>query len=268
MLADFLEFLRSVLTHWYTLAAGLAFAVGVFEKVKNRPLRRGLWGFALLFLFFACFQSWRDERGAFLSEQDVAEVTVHGLQTRIAKLSEPLIAGRITQMFAGGATDSSGRQVTEVIEVYLENRGTPTTLRDWQLIIRNDSLNLRATNCVMPEEFDFNTPIGLKGRVDRAHMLQEITMNEIPRGGSRIGWLIFVMPAFDQALITKGTQVIVTAVDAFNHPHVIERTLDVGSVPLTRADTLSFSPGSEQLFTSPSKPTPVALAHLRRHRQH
>ena len=204
---------------------------------------------------FASYGAWKDEHDSRLA----ADRTASSLETENAALNKPIITGEIRQMFAGQNSDGA---VVQIVEVYVENSGAATILKDWGMAIHNASINLSATNCIMPEELPVITPIGLKGHINRAHMLQELTIDRrIERGGGQTGWLIFTFPAYDLALVTPGTVIAVGCIDAFGNQHVIEKTLKKGSELLTPAEALLYSPGSEQLFDMPSpaaSPTPNA----------
>lgn len=246
-----LQFLSAVFWSYYTGVGGIvSLAIELSRKRTNHL--HWWWIFAVAGVLLASYQAWDQQRLARIA----AEGTVVTLQGQIDQLTKPIIVGEVRRMFSAIEPDGT---IQQVLEVYVENRGASSVLINWNLSIHGDSLDISAINCVMPETLTMNSSIGLTGRINRVHMLQEITTKKIDRGDSRIGWLVFTLPQFDYKHLKKGTRFEITCVDAFGNVWAIEKILEKGSFPLTQNQALMYDPGSEQLFLLPSpsaSPTP------------
>ena len=249
-----LQFLGTVFWSYYTGVGGIvSLLIEAWSRLRGGKAHlHWWWVFAVLGVLLSSYQAWNQQH-----------IALNNAQTKLGDLSKPVITGTLQQILVGQNPDGT---MVEVVEVYVQNGGTPTNLTNWNLNIRNEHLNLNAINCVMPAELNVNSTIGLKGKVNRNHMLQELTIRKIERGDSRTGWLIFTFPKYDIKRVVKGTLFTITCVDVFGNVHEIKRSLVEGAIPLTADLGLRYSPGSEQLFDSPSATPSPSNRHLARRR--
>jgi hypothetical protein len=116
--AHFPWFLLSVANHIFTLAAGCAVTVliGLFEKyILKRPISVKIEVIVLLaFLFFACFQAWRDEYDRATTEQ-----------TELHRLKAPNLIGEITGVTTAPGGEG-GRDTLLTVWAEIKNTGAPS----------------------------------------------------------------------------------------------------------------------------------------------
>jgi hypothetical protein len=125
---SFWVFVYLVGTHTVTLLAGCVVTVmlGIIEKYILKRSISIKWEIVILvaFIFFACFQTWRDEHHSLASLQD--------------KLKNPTFNGRISGIFAGFSEVAKKKVGMIYLTADISNpHGPASGLMNWKMGIRN-----------------------------------------------------------------------------------------------------------------------------------
>ena len=113
-------FMFAVGDHILTLAAGcvVTILIGLIEKyvVKRQVSWKADIAILLVFLFFACFQAWRDEHRKAINTQ-----------AEIERLAKPILTGSIGEVTFGPAGEHNENLIA-IIEAKIVNAGAPSAL--------------------------------------------------------------------------------------------------------------------------------------------
>jgi hypothetical protein len=246
--------LAILLHHEILLMAGLgSLIISVIKALWTKAGPRFWLEIGLFLLLMAAILSIRDEHNR--AQHFYERFTETSKQ--LATLNEPRIFGTINQRFeAVQFHNNQIQQTLEILEVTVGNAGAVTALTDWNLTMIAGSVKIPALGCVMPAELSLPAPFGLRAKIDRQYMLQEITTKPLGRGEFKTGWLIFLLPSQCEPFFKKGTIIRVTGSDTFNHSFEIRYTMKQGPIPFTPDLAMRYTPGSESLFSF--MPTPMA----------
>lgn len=225
----FLTFLVALYAHISTLISGcvVTFVIGFIEK---RILRRSISlkteiGILIAFLFFACFQTWRDQFDARRNaEQQVNQ-------------GGPNLIGEIEEYFIGYNPQLHRTQA--IILVSVRNLGDPSIAQGWQLKVHTASREFTASPTMIPSEmkiYENGKTYAFHGR----DALYEKAIKPIERGSLVRGWLWYEFPRISlEEVNRKNSTWTIDFEDVLRKHHAI-----VGK-PGLQAEHWMYYPGSE-----------------------
>jgi len=201
-------FVVGIFSHFITLLAGCLATVAIAfteKRILKRPISLKLEIKVLLcFLFFACFQTWRDE---FTSSEWRGQRIIE-LEQEVARKA-PDFAGEIGSVLSG----TRDNQLFIIVAVHLENRGgTDSGVHAWKILVKLDDGTIIQGEAPIPLANDLKIPLpevkgGLLFKTDQ--YLPITTMQPIRSGGATSGWFWSVFPTTTQEYLLSHKAVVI-----------------------------------------------------------
>jgi hypothetical protein len=199
----FSSFLWSVADHVATLAAGCTVTVvlGLVQKYRKKPLPwKADIAIFLVFLFFACFQGWRDQ-------YDKA----NEFQVRLSNSATPILAGEFG--FALAPAGKSDEDTLGTINATVRDTGAPSVIGDWSASFVFDDKTVVSGKLLMAPAGSADVtlyqssgpPIVFRG-LD--HITRACLRQPIPTGGACSGWIQFIFRGIAADQIEEKTTVV------------------------------------------------------------
>ena len=191
---DLGRFLWAVITNWAAYATGgvIVALLWLWSTLRESPVSKKVGiGVALVFLFFAFFNAWRQQY----------------VKTKVGLTMEI--------NFVGPADNIAGyTQTPLIIWATISNRGVPTIADTWDLRITTADGRTNQKDKVhivmMDKPFIFEGKI----KISPSQALYEKTKEPIPAGAKPRGLMVFFVDEFDKATLSaKGTKYLLTCRD-------------------------------------------------------
>lgn len=230
---SFWLFVYLVGNHVVTLLAGCVVTVmlGLIEKYVLKRQLSLKWEIAILavFVFFACFQTWRDEH--------------HSLLLLQSRIETPLFGGDLG--FVGIAKHTMGKYripMVFVAGIISHPQGPPSGLIGWKMGIKNPASGITWGKMIPLSERNQRGHVGsgFPGLVFKNEQYwPDCTAAPIATGGSVPGWF---WSSFTQAEIDEGCK---------NHYHLVVQFKDVISGTTHEIEKDMPAPGIHADFIGP-----------------
>jgi hypothetical protein len=195
-LKDVLPFLGAVISHEAELLTGgiIMAVITLWSVAKQKQVPRKLMLLiAGVFLFFACFQAWRDER-----------VEKNNLRLSLQDLSTPKLEGFIDLIDVGSVMPPLGPSSVVLMWVRVRNQGMDSIAGGYAL---QASIDGHEVGPVSPSDIPKNlhfTDLGLSIPGANSGAIYDKTAEHvIPRGGQAAGLLMFLIKGVPVESLTK-----------------------------------------------------------------
>jgi hypothetical protein len=196
------EFLWAVINNWAGYATGglIVALVWLWSTVKQGPVSRkfGI-GLAILFLFFAVFNAWRDKQHELLA-----------LQERLTPKLEMIVSQRV---WGGMGPNPAETRLGMVIWLSIINHGAESIAHDYSAkLVFTDGRIVDGIREQVTQELRF--PDYIIRNADKMAIYDKTAENPIPRGGARAGIIMFTFPRVVEADMALSPEVILSVKDA------------------------------------------------------
>jgi hypothetical protein len=221
---DFVPYLQAVLTHWVALmSGGVSVLVTFYQQIRKTAGKYVLYVVAAMCVFFAGFQAWQDQYA--LTATTTSENT--NLHKQLDALDKPdlkaeideFVTGRVALAFENGKSTTGPASVLIVMSI--RNLGADSIAEGYNLqvfgvdggFIGNGTMEL------LPDNFK----LGYFKVTNDQLLTNKSEEIPIPRGGSRKGYLFFVIENVDVSLLQRmGTKFVVSFKDVTGRPYSVE----------------------------------------------
>lgn len=153
----------------------------------------------------------------------------------VARVATPSVVGGTNELVRSGVTISGigvpqkidEKGVNFLVVAKVDNPGQPSTAWNWKVTAILDGgtrLPALIPSVTFPQPFTIDTIIGPYSCKMEDNLLQSLSVNPLPQGSSKIGWLMFHISGISELPI--GSQIQISFENVFGRKTVIEHPWD------------------------------------------